>query len=52
MPTLTRNVYKTTGFISHTHTHTYVITDKYLTNSVRLEKNTAIHYKETKEEKE
>jgi hypothetical protein len=50
MAALSRNVYKTTGFISHTHT--YVIRDKYVTNSVRLEKNIAIHYKETKEEKE
>jgi len=34
------------------HTHTYVIRDKYVMNSVRLKQNIAIHYIETKEEKE
>jgi hypothetical protein len=48
MPTSTRNVKKTIGFISHT----YVIRDKYVMNSVRLEQNIAIHYKETKKKKE
>jgi len=39
---------KKTQFISHT----YVLRDKYVMNSVRLEQNIAIHYKETKEVKE
>jgi hypothetical protein len=48
MLTLTRNVKQITGFISHI----YVIRDKYVIITVRLEQNTAIHYKETKEEEE